>query len=55
MASPPPQPPVGRPPSPPVIDDEEIDQLYDYVRGLAPLPESCRVNEEKKETKGKCY
>lgn len=25
----------------PAVADEEIDQLYDYIRGLAPLPDSC--------------
>ncbi len=27
--------------SAPAVADEEIDQLYDYIRGLAPLPDSC--------------
>lgn len=33
---------VSCPPPAPPVADEEIDQLYDYIRGLAPLPKDSK-------------
>uniref|UniRef100_A0A914W4K7 CABIT domain-containing protein n=2 Tax=Plectus sambesii TaxID=2011161 RepID=A0A914W4K7_9BILA len=38
---------VSCPPAAPPVADEEIDQLYDYIRGLAPLPKDSKYNKSR--------